>query len=110
MIAGPLNERIEVQQLSASGQVDSYGQDITTWTTLATVWGSVVGQPGTETLTGEQPTALAKYQIKIRYRSDLNTKMRLIWRGKTLQVMSIYDPQGKRDLLQLDCMERSIPG
>jgi len=105
-----MRERIEIQELSSSGQVDSYGQDITTWTTLATVWGSVQGQPGTETIVGEQPTTLAKYKLTIRYRDDLDTKMRLIWRGKTLQVMSIADTSGDRDSLMIDAVEREIPG
>ncbi len=52
-----------------------------------------------------QITALQSYRVVLRYRTDLTTKERLVWRGKTLQIHTVTDDEGLRRRLVLQVRE-----
>lgn len=52
MEAGKLRDRIELQRASVA--IDSHGDQVKTWATLATVWGSVEPLSGREFLQASQ--------------------------------------------------------
>jgi SPP1 family predicted phage head-tail adaptor len=58
-----------------------------------------------ERLASMQVTALQSYRVVMRYRSDLTTKERLIWRGKTLQIHTVTDDISAKKRTVLECTE-----
>lgn len=100
-----LRERVAIQQ--ATLNQDAFGQPIETWTTFATVWASVLPASGDERFSGRPDMEVAQltHTVKIRFRTDLNEKMRLVWRGRNLDIERIEDPTGRRAVLELKCWE-----
>ena len=98
-----LRERVAIQ--SSSTTTDAQLGRPKTWTVLDTVAAKV--DSAGDASEGQQVggiTASAKHIVTIRYRSDVTAKMRLRWRGMTLQIHSVVvDP--RRAWLTLQCGE-----
>lgn len=75
MNPGKLNQRITIEQYTTAK--DSYGQDVETWATLATVWGEFLPKTSREFYAEQQVNAELTAMIRIRYRSDVNEKDRI---------------------------------
>lgn len=58
-----------------------------------------------ERLASLQVTAIQSYRVVMRYRSDLTTKERLVWRGKTLQIHTVTDDISQKRRTVLECTE-----
>ena len=71
MDIGKLRKRIVIEAPTRSR--DEYGQDIPVWTTIATVWGSIMPLHGQQLALARASTitATASDLIKIRYRPGL---------------------------------------
>jgi SPP1 family predicted phage head-tail adaptor len=91
ILASRLRERITIEQPNRTP--DTYGGQVVTWTTLATVYASVVAITGSarETHVAGQSEALAGYRITIRKRDDVRGDMRIQWRNRTLQIHSLHE-------------------
>ncbi len=74
---GRLDRRIAIQQNTPTQ--DSAGQPIDSWADLATVWAEVVPVSGSETFQAKQVGAEAVAKFRIRYRSDIVRKMRVVY-------------------------------
>jgi SPP1 family predicted phage head-tail adaptor len=105
MRAGQLRERVQLQAFTAAS--DSYGQPIESWAELATVWGDVKPLASREGFTpgAGQVQATATHKVRIRYRADLDEKMRVIWRTRVLQVEAVQDPDQRTRETVLMCLE-----
>lgn len=114
MRSGTLRERVTIQQ--ATTVQDSYGEPIETWVNLAsnpTVWANVSSRASGERFIsgGEQVMATVSHTVRLRYRSDVTVKMRLIWRtNRTLYVENVIDPDGRKSDLILMCREEQTIG
>jgi len=112
MRSGTLRERVTIQ--SATLAQDSYGQPIPTWANLATnptVWANVGSRASGERFItgGEQVQATVSHTVRIRYRTDVTVKMRLIWRtSRVLEIENVIDPDGRKSDLILMCSEVQI--
>lgn len=109
MQAGSLRHRVRLQ--SRAETLDDHGQITTAWQTLAWLWCEVVTASGGETIQGDQQIGQAKYNVRCRYRADLqpNIRQRLLWRcgdsERILHIESINDVDGRRRELRLVCGE-----
>ena len=102
MDIGKLRERVTVQQ--ASDNRNSLGEAVQTWSTFATRWASVEGISSREFfLQGQQQTE-ASHRVRMRYPSGLTQQMRLQWRGRTLEIVSLLE-HGNRTEHELLCQE-----
>lgn len=77
MNAGLLDRRIDI--LSPPVSVDEFGHVSTpeTWPVLATVWASVVPVSSSEAVVADARSTVGRYDVRIRYRSDLAPKFRI---------------------------------
>jgi SPP1 family predicted phage head-tail adaptor len=75
-----LNQRITIQRRQA-GQ-DGYGQETTAWTDVCTVWAEAEPLRGREQFLAQQTQVQADVRFVIRYRSDIDAAMRVLWRGQ----------------------------
>jgi SPP1 family predicted phage head-tail adaptor len=100
--AGTLRERVTVQQASESR--NRLGEAISDWATFDEVWASVNGVSAREYLLAGQQQVDISHRVKMRYLTGLTSKMRLSWRGRTLEIISILEHEN-RSIHELICQE-----
>lgn len=100
---GEMRERVTLQ--SPQRTPDGAGGADITWTSGASVWAKVEERHGQERLAGERLAAEATFALTIRYRSGITTEMRVLWKGRELNIASLRDPDGRKRFLELDCEE-----
>jgi SPP1 family predicted phage head-tail adaptor len=104
--AGKFNKRFDIERpVSGSPAVNSLGEPNIIWDRLATVWGAVEPINGREFWAQQQVQSEITVKIKIRYRSDVATGMRIVYRGDIYIIKSVIDPQEYHQELQLMCSE-----
>lgn len=72
---GELDRRWNLRQLSTTQ--NDYGEDVQSYSTLDTVWGSWEPLKGNEKWTAQQFVERAEARVKIRYRSDIDGSFQL---------------------------------
>lgn len=84
---GPMRESL-VLQSNAETTSTGTGRRTPNWTTYATVPGEYI-QPtgGTEQLQQSAVVAELGPRFRIRYRTDVQAKHRVLWKGQTLQLL-----------------------
>lgn len=91
---GALRHRVTIRKYSTSR--DAYGQEVVAWSNLATVWAAYEYRINTseETELADKKTAVATVRWTLRYRDDIEPKMRLTDEaGNLYDILSIsYDP------------------
>lgn len=100
--AGKLRERVTVQ--SPTEATNSLGETVVTWATLATVWASVEGVTAREALTAGQQEVTITHKVRMRYLASLTHQMRFVWRGRTLQIISLLE-HDNRSVHEAICTE-----
>lgn len=101
MKAGQLNSRITLQQLNAG--TDEIGQPINTWQDAGAVWASVRYLNGIESLKADAQSATAKASIRIRYRADITTAMRVLHGATVFQITAVLPDEQRREFTDLVC-------
>lgn len=92
--AGDLRERVTIETPTRVG--DGTGGESVSWSALATVWADVAALSGSEVTLGERDEARGRFTVTMRYRDDVSAEMRLVWRGKILNIRALRDPDGHR--------------
>lgn len=108
MKIGALNKRITIEQRSETK--DAYGQKVTTWTELATVWGEVRPIGGRERLAAMAYESALTHTVAIRYRCDVlpvieADALRITYGDRTLQVTGARDLDERHRYIVFDCIE-----
>ena len=98
---GDLRERVTVQV--ASGTTNALGETVLAWSDSSAVWASVEGVSVRESLEGQQSTSVT-HKVQMRYLDGLTTQMRIYWRGRTLEIISVLE-HDRRSEHQLICQE-----
>lgn len=102
--AGTLNKRITIQQQSPS--VDSYGQQLTTWTDVATVWASIEPSVGRELMAAQAVSLDQPTTITIRWQPAFTSPkavaaMRVIYHGRIFNLHSVQNESERNAVLTL---------
>lgn len=98
MRAGRLRHRVTIQK-PTEGDADSYGDTVASWSDVATaVPAEVTTLSGREAYQANQVHPEATVQVKMRYRSDVTTAMRLVHDGRTLSIDGLLPDARKREL------------
>lgn len=95
-ILGRMNQRIVIQSVTETRSTS--GAVTETWATFATVWAGVKFQSGSENQLIERQTAKTTIQFTIRYRTDINEKMRISFDSKIYDILSI-DPEPEKQFI-----------
>ena len=103
MRTGRLRHRVTIQQPVVA--VNGYGERITTWSTVAVVWGAVEPLRGREFFDAEQTQAEISHRVVLRYRSGIDSTMRLLHLGRVLHIGTVIDVDERHRELQLMCRE-----
>lgn len=100
--AGQLRERIVVQKPTESR--NRLGETTYTYDTFAEVWASVTGVTAREFLLANTQQTEITHRIRMRYLTGLTNQMRISWRGRTLQIISVLEHEN-RSVHELICTE-----
>jgi len=103
MKAGQLRHRVTIQRLTITQ--GTAGEVIEGWSDVATVYAAVEPLSGREFWQAQQVAAENQIRVRIRYRAGLDTTMRVIHDTRTLEILSIVNPEERRRELQLMCRE-----
>lgn len=104
MRAARLRHRVTIQQPVVA--VNGYGERITTWSTVATVWAAVEPLRGREFFDAEQVQAEISHRVIMRYRAGMESTMRLLHEGRVLHITAPpIDVDERHRELQLMCRE-----
>lgn len=103
MVSGNLRERVTFESKTPAS--DTQGGRAQTWTTAITNVAARVDveDADNETVQAGQLTTTANYRVTVRYRSSITAKMRVAWRGRTLQITALHVPDARREWLTLRC-------
>ena len=84
---------------------DAEGQEVITWTTVATVWAEVVPLTGKEYFAAKAVNSELTHRVTIRYRRNVKTTWRVLYGTRVLEIMSVADVEEKHVELELLCKE-----
>lgn len=98
MLAGSLRDRITIQ--SKADTFDAFGQPISAWSEYAVVWANVLFINGKEAISSQIDTASKSVSMRIRWRTDINTGMRVIFNGETYNIKAVL-PDHNRVFIDL---------
>jgi len=103
---GLLRERVTFQAEALAA--DGGGGNTLTWADIPadpTVWARVAPLRGLEQLQGQQVQARATHKVTVRYRADVTPALRLLWRGRPMNIRAATNPDEGRKFLDLLCDE-----
>lgn len=97
---GELDRRVTLQ--SSTTTKSSVGQQLHTWSDVATVWAKVVEEAGEETREGRDAFNRQQLRVIIRFRSGLSDSMRLVYGGNNFEITSVRE-MGRRQWHIINC-------
>lgn len=100
--SGELRERVAIQAPTESR--NNLGETTLAWSDFTTRWASVEGVSAREALINGQQDTNVTHKVRMRYVDGLNQKMRLLWRGRTLEIVSLLE-HNNRSEHELICSE-----
>jgi len=99
MSAGQLRHRVDLQQ-KVSG-VDEIGQPVTTWESVAFLWGDVRYLTGVSAIKAGADTSASKVSIRLRH-GTFNAGQRIVYGDEVFDVQAVL-PDGKRQYVDIVC-------
>ncbi len=103
MQAGKLRHPLTIQARSTTR--DSLGQELETWATVSTVWGSVVPLTGRELVQAQALHSETTHKVTVRFFDGLTTSHRMQHNGRTLQILSVLNTDERNREHVLMCKE-----
>ena len=100
--AGQLDRRITIQTFSET--TDNFGQEVKSFSTLDSVWANVVERVGREGEDGEMIAATKKVEFIIRYRTDVDEEMRILYNSNTYKIQAIQSADARKAFLKIVCL------
>jgi SPP1 family predicted phage head-tail adaptor len=100
--AGQLDRRIVIQGYSES--TDAFGQEVKSYSTLATVWANVKEKVGSEGEKGDMLASTKKVEFIIRYRTDVDEQMRVSYNSNIYKIQTIQVADERKAYLKLICL------
>lgn len=99
----PFNWRITLQQPVRTQ--DGYGEQVLTWSTVATVWADRMGAKGRETYAAGHDLATVEETFKIKYDSavaPVDGTWRVVFNGKNHNIAAAVDV-GRKEFIVITC-------
>ena len=109
--AGRLNRRITIEQRVAG--VDTWGQPLTTWETVATVWADVRASSGSaaaERVAADRQTSVSGYSMRIRWRTGITAGMRVSIGSTRYEIADVIEDVAGREYVDLVCQQGASDG
>ncbi|MGB3069823.1 MAG: phage head closure protein [Ottowia sp.] len=99
--AGTLRDRITIQR--KTGGVNEWDEPLPDgWEEHAKVWARVEHLSGLAAIKADADTSIVKASMRIRWRTDVNAGMRVLFSGKTYDIDAVQ-PGATREYVDLVC-------
>jgi SPP1 family predicted phage head-tail adaptor len=104
--AGKLRHRIQIVQPDTT-QDSAGGVSQADVKVLCTTWASIQALTGTEKFAAHEFISQVTHAIYMRYRTDftVDASMNVLYNTRTFKVEAVLDPDERRKMLQLLCIE-----
>src|SRR5689334_3400988 len=99
LAVGTLRRRLTLQL--PGGPADGAGGVSRSWTTLATLWGSLGPLGRSPTVYGDAPSSRATHRVRLRWRADVAAGQRLVMGTRSFTILTVADPDERRSALVL---------
>ena len=76
---------------------NALGETVLSWSDSSSVWASVEGMSAREALTAGQQNLTVTHRVRMRYLPGLTGQMRLSWRGRTLEIVSLLEHENRSE-------------
>lgn len=87
-LASELRHRVVIQSKS-EGSRNEYGDFVPSdWTTYKTLWSKITPVAARDLAIGQAELTEVTARMKIRYRTDINTSMRVLWKDRVYSIQS----------------------
>lgn len=94
---GAMRERVTIY--SQSQTVDNAGGISTTWTESVKIWAQITPTNASQITLANRDDAVRSYTMFIRYRTDIDTNSRVVWRDRKFDVQGVIDQTEQRVFL-----------
>ena len=108
MRAGDLRRQITIE--AHSDQVDSYGQRLQAWAPVCITWAAIEPLAGRELETAQAVYAEATIRVVMRYRTGIDTSMRVVYQGRLFNILEVRDTEMAHKALELLLSEGTTNG
>lgn len=107
MKLGAMRHRLALQ--SRTETLDSFGDAVLSYTSIATVWGSLRAVSGRERYIAQQAQSEVSHEAIVRHTTDtesLTPEDRVTFDSRTFDVISNIDPDGRKRFRLITLLER----
>jgi SPP1 family predicted phage head-tail adaptor len=105
---GTLTDRVQLKQRLTTNEDE--GGEVAVFNPLATVWARVRPLAARQISEGDARGAGASHSVVLRFRTDVSPGDRIVYRGRSLDVLAANDLNGRRAYLSCLCTERAVTG
>jgi len=104
---GAMRERVAIHGQTQA--IDAAGQIATTWAlkTSGDTWARVRPLSAGEKFLAGRDQGVRGYMMFVRYRTDIDTNSRIVWRGRVFDVLGVLDRTEQRQFLEVELNERN---
>lgn len=102
--AGRMNRRVVIERRGAGE--DAAGQPVESWEPVASVYADIrapSGLSGARDMQGDIAASLARYSVRIRFRDDIDTTMRIRTQGQVFDIKQVRPDYAGRVYTDLIC-------
>ena len=100
--AGKFDQRITLERRVMVE--DAAGQEVISWTPVASMWAQVQALRGREFFAAAQVQQEQTLKVRIRYLAGLDVTMRLIWQDRPHDITGII-PVGRNEIIEIMCLQ-----
>jgi len=104
MRAGKLRHRISIER-AIETQDSSYNEAMLQWVLFAEVSASINPLSGRELIRAKQVELEVDTEVIIRYLDGLSPKMRIVYRDRVFEILSVINTEERNRELRLLCSE-----
>ncbi len=94
MRAGELDRKIRLERLTSTQ--NDYGEPVESWVLIAEVWASRAQLSGSEVFDSDQLAALATFEFRMYYRSDIDATCRIVYNNQNYDIKAVQE-LGRRE-------------
>lgn len=104
MRAGALRHPITIQ--AATDSIGARGGVAATYSTFAATWAEILPVGGSEQFRSQQTFPEGTHTLRIRYRSGVTPKMRILFGTRAFDILSVRNLEERDREMELICLER----
>ncbi len=99
LLASDMHERVTFQREVVVA--DNLGGGVRTYEDVVTLWAQVIPISAQDMVSDIGIEAVVNYRIRLRYRSDITSALRILWDEKILTISAVVDVAAKHELLEI---------